>query len=140
MEISERGLDFLGFHFTPDELSVAGKTIEKVTERIARLYEQGVDLLRIGQYIPRWLGWSKAGHLGAGKICRAVLVEKILPYNTKCGEILSTVRTDAWMMVFKGFKRYVSLSILAKNLQIIGYHIQQKGLKQLQRSEQRKAD
>lgn len=39
----------------------------------------------------------------------------------------------------QGFKRYVGLSVLARNLQIIGHHIQQKGLKQLQRSEQRKA-
>lgn len=39
----------------------------------------------------------------------------------------------------KGFKRYVALSVLARNLQIIGHHIQQKRLKQLQRSEKRKA-
>ena len=39
----------------------------------------------------------------------------------------------------KGFKRYVSLSILARNLQIIGHHIQQKELKRIQRFEQRKA-
>lgn len=39
----------------------------------------------------------------------------------------------------QGFKRYVSLAVLARNLQIMGHHIQQKGLKQLQRSEQRKA-
>ncbi len=39
----------------------------------------------------------------------------------------------------QGFKRYVSLAVLARNLQIIGHHIQQKKLKQLQRSEQRKA-
>jgi transposase, IS5 family len=39
----------------------------------------------------------------------------------------------------QGFKRYVSLSVLARNLQIMGHHIQQKELKQLQRSEQRKA-
>jgi transposase, IS5 family len=39
----------------------------------------------------------------------------------------------------QGFKRYVGLSVLARNLQIMGHHIQQKGLKQLQRSEQRKA-
>lgn len=36
-----------------------------------------------------------------------------------------------------GFKRYVSLSVLARNLQIIGHHIQQKELKRIQR--QRKA-
>jgi len=38
-----------------------------------------------------------------------------------------------------GFKRYVSLSVLARNLQIIGHHLQQKELKQIQRSEQRQA-
>jgi len=32
-----------------------------------------------------------------------------------------------------GFKRYVSLSVLARNLQIIGHHIQQKELKRIQR-------
>ncbi len=32
-----------------------------------------------------------------------------------------------------GFKRYVSLSVLARNLQIIGHQIQQKELKQIQR-------
>jgi len=31
-----------------------------------------------------------------------------------------------------GFKRYVSLSVLARNLQIIGHHIQQKALKDIQ--------
>lgn len=39
----------------------------------------------------------------------------------------------------QGFKRYVGLSVLARNLQIMGHHIQQKRLEQLQRSEQRKA-
>ncbi len=38
-----------------------------------------------------------------------------------------------------GFKRYVSLAILSRNLQIIGHHIQQKKLKQIQRSQGRKA-
>lgn len=38
-----------------------------------------------------------------------------------------------------GFKRYVSLSILARNLQIIGHHKQQKELKKLQREKRRKA-
>jgi hypothetical protein len=32
-----------------------------------------------------------------------------------------------------GFKRYVSLSVLARNFQIIGHHIQQKKLKRIQR-------
>ena len=36
-------------------------------------------------------------------------------------------------------KRYVCLSVLARNLQIIGHHIQQKELKRIQRSQRRKA-
>jgi len=38
----------------------------------------------------------------------------------------------------KGFKRYVGLFVLAKNLQIMRHNIQQKGLIQLQWPEQRK--
>jgi hypothetical protein len=54
--------DFLGFHFSPERLSVAEKTIEKFLARAVRLYEQeqgepcGSPLL--GLYVLRWLGWS----------------------------------------------------------------------------------
>jgi len=37
----ERGFDFLGYHFEPDGLTMARKTIEKVFSRAIRLYEQG---------------------------------------------------------------------------------------------------
>jgi len=33
-----------------------------------------------------------------------------------------------------GFKRYIGLAVLARNLQIIGHHIQQKELKEIQRN------
>ncbi len=36
----ERGFDFLGYHFRPDRLSVATKTIENFVARAIRLYEQ----------------------------------------------------------------------------------------------------
>ena len=36
----ERGFDFLGYHFHPDGLSVAKKTIENFVARAIRLYEQ----------------------------------------------------------------------------------------------------
>jgi len=39
----------------------------------------------------------------------------------------------------QGFKRYVSLAVLSRNLQIIGHDIQQKKLKQLQRSKRKAA-
>ncbi len=35
-----RGFDFLGYHFGPDGLSVAKKTIENFAARAIRLYEQ----------------------------------------------------------------------------------------------------
>jgi hypothetical protein len=58
---TERGFDFLGYHFELDGLSVAAKTIERFKERIARLYEQGADIHRIGQYVLKWLQWTRSG-------------------------------------------------------------------------------
>jgi len=37
---TEKGFDFLGFHFGPEGLSLAEKTIEKFLARAVRLYEQ----------------------------------------------------------------------------------------------------
>jgi hypothetical protein len=51
---TEKGFDFLGYHFSPDGLSVAEKTIENFISRAVRLYEQGADTVRIGQYVMRW--------------------------------------------------------------------------------------
>jgi len=67
---TEKGLDFLGFHFSPEGLSVAEKTIEKFLAHAVRLYEQeqeepcGSPLL--GSYVRRWVGWLR----GAGCVTR----------------------------------------------------------------------
>lgn len=37
---SEKGFDFLGYHFGPEGLSLAEKTIENFVSRLSRLYEQ----------------------------------------------------------------------------------------------------
>ena len=58
---AERGFDFLGYHFEPEGLSVAVITIERFKERITRLYEQGADIHRIGQYVLKWLQWTRSG-------------------------------------------------------------------------------
>jgi len=50
----ERGFDFLGFFLKHGFISVSDKAIERFKERIARLYEQGADSFRIGQYVLRW--------------------------------------------------------------------------------------
>jgi len=36
----DKGFDFLGYHFSPDGLSIAEKTIENFYERATRLLEQ----------------------------------------------------------------------------------------------------
>jgi len=64
----ERGFDFLGYHFRPDRLSVAAKTIENFVARALRLYEQEpgepLDSSRLGVYVKHWAAW--AGGDGGG--------------------------------------------------------------------------
>jgi hypothetical protein len=36
---------------------MARKTASGCVERMNRLYEQGADAIRIGQYVQRWLRW-----------------------------------------------------------------------------------
>ena len=55
------GFDFLGYHLTPADLAPATQTIQNFLQRIARLYEQGADMNRIGQYVRHWLVWLRSG-------------------------------------------------------------------------------
>jgi hypothetical protein len=61
----ERGFDFLGYHFSPEGLSVATKTIENFIEKASRLYEQKCGAVStaapLEMYVRRWLRWSRAG-------------------------------------------------------------------------------
>lgn len=50
-----RGFDFLGYRISPEGLKVAAKTVLNFVAHIDRLYEQGADAVRIGQYVRRWL-------------------------------------------------------------------------------------
>ncbi len=36
-------------------------TFERFAERITRLYEQGADCLRIGEYVKHWFKWVRTG-------------------------------------------------------------------------------
>ena len=55
----EKGFDFLGYHISPEGLSLAKKTIENFIGRASRLYEQetGEDLTssRLGLYVKHWV-------------------------------------------------------------------------------------
>ncbi len=44
-------------------MGVAAKTIERFAERLTRLYEQGADAIRIGDYVRHWRRWV-TGSLG----------------------------------------------------------------------------
>ena len=58
------GFDFLGYHLTPAGLAPARQTLQNFLQRIARLYEQGADSVRIGQYVRNWLVWLRSGLTG----------------------------------------------------------------------------
>ncbi len=61
----ESGFDFLGYHFGPEGLTMAARTIEQVVERASRLYEQERGRpdgpSRLGAYVRRWRRWVVAG-------------------------------------------------------------------------------
>ncbi len=67
-----RGFDFLG---SPQGLAVASGTVMKFVERMCRLYEQGADAVRIGDYVRRWKSWATATGLHVVEIC--VLVKAV---------------------------------------------------------------
>ncbi len=60
----ERGFDFLGYHLTPDRLTLARATWERFVERAHRLYEQErgkpEGFPQLGAYVRRWSGWALA--------------------------------------------------------------------------------
>jgi len=61
----EKGFDFLGYHISPEGLSLAKKTVENFISRATRLYEQQpgefFDSPRLGLYVKRWLEWARTG-------------------------------------------------------------------------------
>jgi RNA-directed DNA polymerase len=71
-----RRFDFLGYAFKPSGLEAAPPTIERCAQRVSQLYEKGVDLIRIGTYVRRWLRWARSGlrALGAGLPERALVL------------------------------------------------------------------
>jgi hypothetical protein len=56
-----RGFDFLGYWYSPDGLSIAPKTVERMVVKVSRLYKQGADDIRIETYLKRWWQWVRTG-------------------------------------------------------------------------------
>ena len=57
----KREFDFLGYRFSSAGLGIAPQTIDRFQARMARLYEQSADEVRIGQYAERWWRWVRYG-------------------------------------------------------------------------------
>jgi len=61
---TERGFDFLGYHFKPKRIGLAQKTITNFTTKALRLYEQEPPhhkMRRLGAYWLRWIRWTTSG-------------------------------------------------------------------------------
>ncbi len=56
-----RAFDFLGYRISPGSLRMAAKTVLRFVERICRLYEQGADGVRVGNYVRHWWRWAFSG-------------------------------------------------------------------------------
>jgi len=59
------GICFLGYHFGPEGLAIAQKTLDNFVERATRIYEQGpgepCGSTRLGECTKRWVRWVGAG-------------------------------------------------------------------------------
>ncbi len=62
---NRKRLNFLGYHFGPEGLTLAKKTVENFVDRAIRLYEQepgeACASSRFGLYVRRWVRWVQAG-------------------------------------------------------------------------------
>ena len=61
---TERGFDFLGYHFSPKGVSLAKKTIANFIVKALRLYEQEPPhnkMRRFGEYARKWTVWASGG-------------------------------------------------------------------------------
>ncbi len=57
----ERGFGFLGYFLKPEMVKVSVSTLKRFGQRITQLYEQGADIVRIGEYVRHWLRWVRTG-------------------------------------------------------------------------------
>jgi RNA-directed DNA polymerase len=68
----EKGFDFLGYHFSPQGLRIARRTIENFLSPAVRHYEQEpgepFGSPQLGLYVERWVRWGKSG-LSNERIC-----------------------------------------------------------------------
>ncbi|NEP54939.1 MAG: hypothetical protein F6K65_41630 [Moorea sp. SIO3C2] len=77
-----QGFDFLGYWFSPQGLGVAKKTVERMVDKVFRLYEQGADQQRIETYLNHWWRWVRSGVDGVSLFGFGLVVYKALTQPT----------------------------------------------------------
>ena len=72
----ERGFDFLGYHYSRKPLQLAASTVRHFVARLHLLYEQQKTApegaVVLGEYVTRWLRWTRAGLRDSGDSARAL--------------------------------------------------------------------
>ena len=80
----EKGFDFLGYHVSPQGLTVTAQTWMNFLEHRRRLYERAprcLETSRRGAYVRRWLAWSRAGLGGIPLASGCVSVARPIPWR-----------------------------------------------------------
>ncbi|NEP26260.1 MAG: hypothetical protein F6K49_31130 [Moorea sp. SIO3I6] len=96
-----QGFDFLGYWFSPQGLGVAKKTVERMVDKVFRLYEQGADEMRIETYLNHWWRWVRSGVDGVSLVGFGLVVFITLTLNT----------TEAYAFGRVGWANYDSVRI-----------------------------
>ncbi len=60
-KIALNSFEFLILNFELIRLGVAQKTVERMVDKVSRLYEPGADDFRIETYLKRWWQWVLSG-------------------------------------------------------------------------------
>ncbi|NEP54266.1 MAG: hypothetical protein F6K65_37965, partial [Moorea sp. SIO3C2] len=77
-----QGFDFLGYWFSPQGLGVAKKTVERMVDKVTRLYEQGAALVRIESYLNHWWRWVRSGVDGVSLFGFGLVLYFVLTHPT----------------------------------------------------------
>ncbi|NEO79426.1 hypothetical protein [Moorena sp. SIO4G3] len=77
-----QGFDFLGYWFSPQGLGVAKKTVERMVDKVSRLYEHGADEVRIEAYLNHWWRWVRSGVDGVSLFGFGLVINRALTQQT----------------------------------------------------------
>ena len=56
----DKGFDFLGYHFTRQDLRLSLITLQRARDKLRQLYEQGASKQRLAHYLRQFWRWAKA--------------------------------------------------------------------------------